>query len=915
MNKKIKYYILTISIFILLLILNCNISKATSNTKMCLDYPREINYKTEMYIEGWIMSQEETNLKITIGNYDVTNQVERIKREDVYSAIKGYGDEKTNPTPGFQGTINLSKIPDGTYTLSVQAISKTTGKILEKQEKEISIKKYNTLLHIDYPQINSNQKSSIYLEGWVMSENPGIKIKVFIDGNEVKDEIKRTVRKDVISAIKGYGTEIENPFPGIEANIDISNLKDGVHTIKVQAILSSTGEICSEFVGNINEKKYESQITWDYPRNMEASNYELYVEGWVMSEDKDEEVQVFIDDKDVSNSIKRTERQDVLNAVKGYGGAENNTYPGFMGTINLEEYKDGIHKITLKVISPKTKEIIFSQEKEINLNKYTSQVTFDYPINNKQINDELYVEGWIMSENKNPKIQLLLDGKDYSDKIQRTERQDVLNAVKNEYGGKESNPLPGFEANIDVSDIKDGNHQVTLIVSSPLTGEIINKQQKNITIHKYNSTMTWDYPKQNENEKQNLYIEGWVMSDNKDEKVILTIDGKDYSDQIKRVEREDVLNSVKGYGGKEKNPLPGFEANIDLKNIKDGKHTVQIKVISPKTNEILETASKTINIKKYVGTMNIEAPTKNMVMSDNLYIEGWEMSDCLSSNIKVLIDNKAINVTINRKERNDVINTIKGYGTIKENPLPGYYLTIPSKQIGEGRHTLTLQIVSDLGDIITQYNKVITVYLNQYWGIDVSEHQGTIDYDALMASKEVDFMIMRAGFGRNPEQIDKQFERNYKEATARKLPIGAYLYSYATDIEGAKAEAYNMLTWLKEKSFNLPIFYDIEDPTQDNIDKETKTDMCIAFCEIIKSAGYKVGIYTNKDRLINQINVDRLPNDYAIWVASYGNNTGEIPDDIYQYTGNHEIWQYTSKGTVNGINTSVDFNICYKKYF
>ncbi len=913
MKSRIKYYIVMIFVFIALVILNNNISKASNDTEMMLDYPREATVKTEMYVEGWIMSQQETELKVLIGNYDVTDQLVREERQDVINAIKGYGDEIMNPTPGFSGTVDLTQIPDGTYVLSAQAISTKTGKILKKLDKQITVKKYNTNLHIDYPNIEE-QKDTFYLEGWVMSEDPGTIIKVFIDGYEVEQQINRTKRRDVINAIKGYGTKSENPFPGIEATIDVSHLTDGPHTVVIRAQSSSTNEIYMECTKNIRVKKYDSQICWDYPKLNQTSNYDLYIEGWVMSEDKNATVQILVDNNDVTENIERTERQDVLNAVNGYGGKDKNVAPGFVGNVNLENYKDGVHTITLKVSSPKTGELIYEESRRFVLNKYSSDYRFDYPIQNGTVKDNLYIEGWIMSENKNATITISVDGKDYSAYLQRVVRQDVWNAVSG-CGGQESNPLPGFIANLDLSNIKDGTHRVVLQIMSPLTNEIIVKQEKIIKVNKYESTMMLDYPKQSQGEKTNLYIEGWLMSENKDAKINLYIDGKDYSSYLQRVVRQDVWNAVKDYGGKEGNPLPGFIANIDLTNIKDGKHTIAVKSISPTTGEILNEINRTIQINKYNGTMFIETPISSMITTQELYIEGWTMTECPTTNIKILMDNNIIKAEVNRKERIDVINAVKDYGGIEENPKPGFYTTLNTKKFNEGRHTLTIQVISNLGEVITEYNKVISIYLNKYWGIDVSEHQGKIDYDTLISAQKLDFMIIRAGYGKFPEQIDDYFERNYREVTARNIPVGAYLYSYATDVEGAKLEAYNMLSWLNGRSFELPIFYDLEDPSQDGIDRQTKTDMCMAFCNIIKSAGYKVGIYTNKNRLITQIDLNKIPNDYSIWVASYGPNNGDVPDDIYQYTGNHDIWQYTSTGRVNGINGNVDFNICYKKYF
>lgn len=98
--------------------------------------------------------------------------------------------------------------------------------------------------------------------------------------------------------------------------------------------------------------------------------------------------------------------------------------------------------------------------------------------------------------------------------------------------------------------------------------------------------------------------------------------------------------------------------------------------------------------------------------------------------------------------------------------------------------------------------------------------------------------------------------------------------------------------------------------------KETLTQMAISFGEVLKKAGYKVGIYSYAYWLETYMDLAKIPNDYALWVADYGSgSSSELPDDIYKYAQNHDIWQYTDSGKVDGIDGVVDMNICYKKYF
>lgn len=218
--------------------------------------------------------------------------------------------------------------------------------------------------------------------------------------------------------------------------------------------------------------------------------------------------------------------------------------------------------------------------------------------------------------------------------------------------------------------------------------------------------------------------------------------------------------------------------------------------------------------------------------------------------------------------------------------------------------------------------RIVPKYKRYYKGVDVSYAQKEINYDKLVATGQVNFMIARIGWyseSRKVFNVDEQFKRNYKLIRQNNIPLGAYFYSYAESVDEAKTEAEQVVKYLKESGqtrYELPIFYDIEDKCQIALDKQTRTNMVISFCEILKNAGYKVGVYSYLYWLTNYMYLNQLPDDYSIWVAQYkGNDDGSLPDNIYKYLETHDIWQYTSKGKIDGINSEVCVDICYKKYF
>lgn len=188
------------------------------------------------------------------------------------------------------------------------------------------------------------------------------------------------------------------------------------------------------------------------------------------------------------------------------------------------------------------------------------------------------------------------------------------------------------------------------------------------------------------------------------------------------------------------------------------------------------------------------------------------------------------------------------------------------------------------------------------YGIDVSKHQGTIDWDKVKTSNRVDFAILRAGYGREYSQIDQQFERNYSECKRLGIPCGAYWYSYATTAAEAKREAAVCLSALSGKSFEYPIAFDIEEEKSlSNADA-----LCMAFCDALEAAGYYVAIYTFKSALECNLS-DSVKSKYDIFLSHVGVSQTT-------YAGKYGLWQYSWKGSIPGVFGDVDLDYAYKDY-
>jgi len=189
-------------------------------------------------------------------------------------------------------------------------------------------------------------------------------------------------------------------------------------------------------------------------------------------------------------------------------------------------------------------------------------------------------------------------------------------------------------------------------------------------------------------------------------------------------------------------------------------------------------------------------------------------------------------------------------------------------------------------------------------GIDISVWQGNVNFDKVKGN--VDFVILRAGYGRESYQKDKNFETYYSACKARGIPVGVYHYSYATDPADAKKEANTVLGWLKGKSFEYPIYYDVEE--RNTFNSGNTVANIKAFCGVLEANGYWCGLYISRSPM--QTYVDRkdssIKSRYALWLAEYSSKCN--------YGSSIGMWQYKSTGSVPGISGNVDMDYCYVDY-
>lgn len=196
-------------------------------------------------------------------------------------------------------------------------------------------------------------------------------------------------------------------------------------------------------------------------------------------------------------------------------------------------------------------------------------------------------------------------------------------------------------------------------------------------------------------------------------------------------------------------------------------------------------------------------------------------------------------------------------------------------------------------------------------GIDVSKWQGEIDWDKVK-NDGIDFVIIRCGYrGSVTGSLveDPYFQQNIRGATAAGLQVGVYFFTQAVNEVEAVEEASMVVSLIRDYELTYPVFIDTEgaggDGRADSLSVERRTAVCEAFCTTVKNAGFEAGVYASRNWYNKNLETAFLE-DFVIWLAEYRS--------VPLYQGYYQMWQYTSKGSVNGISGNVDMNISYMGY-
>ncbi|MGN0690920.1 MAG: GH25 family lysozyme, partial [Oscillospiraceae bacterium] len=224
--------------------------------------------------------------------------------------------------------------------------------------------------------------------------------------------------------------------------------------------------------------------------------------------------------------------------------------------------------------------------------------------------------------------------------------------------------------------------------------------------------------------------------------------------------------------------------------------------------------------------------------------------------------------------------------------------------LGVGEGTCEIYVKTDNGCMASF---TVTVFKERFSGIDVSKWNGDIDWGIVSQNPDVDFVMIRASYGTETEDI--RLAQNVAGCEAYSIPYGFYHYMYAKSVEEALIEADFFLKTVRPYDPTYPLVLDIEESFYKSMTKEEVTDIVCAFMEKLENAGYYAMIYSYASFFGDSLIYDRVK-IYDNWVACWGDQERLSSNFSYSYG----MWQYSETGRMDGIPEDVDLNYSYKNY-
>ncbi|WP_366777409.1 N-acetylmuramoyl-L-alanine amidase [uncultured Clostridium sp.] len=636
--------------------------------------------KSSLNIKGWALNGSGVkSINIYVDSNLVKTISTGIERADVKSVYPQYNDGKS----GYNTTIDLSSLPNGTKTIKVEQVGKDGSTNSITKTINLKLPKLDSIGNIDAPVNNSDITSDkVTVSGWAISDSGVKEVKVYIDGKEKGSTTVNGSRPDVGKVYPQYKNSSKS---GFSLDVDISDIASGTKTIEVKGI-SNDGSIHSIY-SKINIVRLSSIQNIDTPiNNASITGSTLEVSGWSLSGNDIKSINLYIDGILMGSTIPNISRKDVAKVYPQYPNASTS---GFKKTLDISQLSSGTK--TLKVEQVTSSGAKYSSEVKINIRSLNPITVIDVPSNDSTITKtSLEISGWALNGKGVKTINIYIDSALVKTTTTGISRIDVNN-VYPQYNDSKS----GYKETIDLTGVGNGKRTIKVEQVGTDGSKATAVTTINLNVSKLAPISNIDTPVANSNiNSTKVNVSGWAISDSGVKEVKVYVEGIEKGSTAVGLSRTDVAKVYPQYKNSDKS---GFSVDIDINNIPPGSKTFEIRQLS--NDGTISTTSIKANIVKKSPITVIDTPTDYYLeKGDTINVVGWALNASGISNINVYVDgNKKASVkpTISRQ---DVINVYPGYQT---NNVCGYTTSVSLAGLVAGSHKILVEAVGVDGTINT----------------------------------------------------------------------------------------------------------------------------------------------------------------------------------------------------------------------
>ena len=600
----------------------------------------------KLRVRGWALNAYGVKqVKVYVDGKYIGDAAYGVSRTDV---AKVYPNYYNSANSGFDTTFNISNLSNGTKKLKVEIIC-NDGTVSQTIERNFVNSYYVPRSNLETPNVNDTiTTQSLYVKGWALHEKGVKAVEVYIDGQKYSNAVFGKVRNDVNNTFPGY---VNGANSGFEGSIDISALSNGSKKLTIKIIANDNSYTTIDRAITINKTQLIARGWVDTPTNNQSfTNGTLNIKGWALHPKGIKSINAYIDGKSYGSIPYGAIRSDVDKAYPGYSTGSK---CGFEGNVNISNLTPGTKNLTIDIVANDgTKQTIsrIFVVKDLGNKSNLETPTVNYNVTSQSLS----IKGWALSLSGTNKVEVYIDNKYMGSIASGIARNDVNNVYPGYYKGNQS----GFSGNIDISEIANGKRKLTVkIIANNATYQTIDRY---ININKVQLIPRSNLESINDNMNVlngKLIVKGWALHSAGIKSVSVTIDGKSYGNIKYGLTRDDVNRVYPGYNNGNKS---GFEGQIDISSLSEGKKTV--KVIITANNGTNETHTRTINKSSLYPRSNLESISNNQTITNgNITIKGWAVNKAGVKSVTVNVDGKSYGTIPYGKTRTDVNSVYPGY--------------------------------------------------------------------------------------------------------------------------------------------------------------------------------------------------------------------------------------------------------------